>query len=90
MSRYGKSFAECEKSQYWDFDRNNGKSPDEFSLYSHKKAWFLCPKCAQFYHGYLSKVANGRFCPCPTLRKTFAECEKSQYWDFDKNNEKKT
>ncbi len=45
----------------WDYEKNK-KSPDEYSLGSHSKAWFLCP----LSHSYKTEIrtrSRGNDCP---------------------------
>lgn len=35
---------------WWDYEANNGEHPEEYTLFSPKKAHFVCPKCGGKYY----------------------------------------
>nr|WNL50507.1 restriction endonuclease [Marseillevirus sp.] len=56
-----KSFANHQKANFWDFEKNEG-SPREFFAGSEKKCWFKCPKGHEFL-SILKNVTKGSWCP---------------------------
>lgn len=80
--------------QYWDF-KNNVLNPYEISSGSHKKAYWVCPKCGRSFEReirvYLS--SNNRICAVCANKKIETGIndlftlrpDLRQYWDF-KNN----
>ncbi|AHC55035.1 putative restriction endonuclease [Tunisvirus fontaine2] len=94
---FKKSFANHEKSRFWNFEKNK-KTPREVFMRSNKKYWFKCDKCKHSFETGLNKIFIGRFCPfcsseklclsenCETcLEKSFATHEKVAFWNFEKN-----
>ena len=58
----------------WDYDKNQGVSPEEFTPYSNKKVWWKC----EFGHSWMASVnkrTNGSHCPkCwQEMRTSFPE-----------------
>lgn len=88
-------------AKQWDYERNEGLTPDDVSYGSHKKVWWKCPICR---HSYQKKIANRT---APAKRKAESDkCPiclgrviipgynslKAKYpdiiekeWDFEKN-----
>lgn len=50
----------CEK---WDYDKNLGLTPENFTSGTKYKAWFKCNKCGHSYYSYIRKQINGQGCP---------------------------
>ncbi|MDF2534446.1 MAG: putative zinc-ribbon domain protein [Bacillales bacterium] len=53
----------------WDFNKNGDLLPSECTSGSHKKVWWICPKCNQSYQSSLSHRTRGRECPYETCRR---------------------
>ena len=79
----------------WDFEQNNeiGLLPNQLTLGSNKKAWWICSK----NHKYLEviyKKAKGKPCPYCTNRRVLIGYNDiptlypklAQEWDYDKND----
>ncbi len=95
---YEKSFAVHEKSKFWNYEKNDDK-PEDYSLNSHKKVWFTCPKCSHNFEIIISTVTRGSFCSycCFPPQKlcqddcemcfnnSFASNPKNICWDYEKN-----
>jgi very-short-patch-repair endonuclease len=102
---YKKSFASHEKSKYWNYELNNNLTPRDILLSSHKKCWFNCYKCPHKIYSRLADITNNkRWCQycCKFNKKlcddkdcnfcyynSFASNEKSKYWSYQLNNNKK-
>jgi very-short-patch-repair endonuclease len=98
---FTKSFASCDKSKFWNYERNPCK-PEEVSLKNGQKFWFTCKVCKHDFNSRLASIADDRWCPycvnkkrCPNeyihdcsfcLSKTFAASHKAIYWDYEKNS----
>ncbi len=55
----------------WDYDKNLDISPDECTLYSHKKAWWKCKKCGNSWETAISTRSEGRGCPaCGIVKRS--------------------
>lgn len=57
MATLSEEFPDLAKQ--WDYERNEGLTPDTIAAYSNKKVWWICPIC---HHSYQKKVGN-RTCP---------------------------
>jgi len=77
----------------WDYEKNNGISPEYFSVGSNKKIWWKCPKCNSSYDATISHRLSGTGCPyCSgkkinetnNLKAIFPDLVK--LWDYDKND----
>lgn len=77
----------------WDCEKNQGLSPEYFSVGSNKKVWWKCSKCNSSYETTISHKIEGNSCPyCSgkkvndtnSLKTKYPEL--SQYWDYEKNN----
>lgn len=77
----------------WNFAKNNGARPEDFSPGSKEKVWWKCGKCGYEWRAVICNRSNGRGCPCcsnkvvvrgkndlATLFPRLAE-----EWDKDKN-----
>jgi YHS domain-containing protein len=95
---YG-SFASCEKSRWWDYERNE-KSPREVTRSSNKKYWFKCDKCNHSFDSRIADVTKGGWCPYCSIpnkklctddhcsfcyNRSFTSHEKANSWDYEKN-----
>ena len=60
----GNSFADkCpEAAAEWDYEKNEGKTPDKFAPTSHRKYWFKC-KLGHSYKTSLASKSGGSGCP---------------------------
>jgi len=48
----------------WNYQKNNGLTPEQFTPSSNRKVWWNCSKC---HHEWEAKISNrnfGRGCPC--------------------------
>lgn len=69
---FSRCFASHEKSQFWHKTKNQGISPYQVSLHSHKKFWFTCSECKHNFEQTLTDVCgkNERWCPfCPNQKR---------------------
>ncbi len=78
----------------WDFKKNHGVMPDNFSYGSNKKVWWKCTKCGFSWQASIANRNNGRGCPnCSKYKKLIVG--KNDYetlypkltldWDKEKN-----
>lgn len=49
----------------WDCDKNRIR-PDEVTLFSNKKRWWICPICGNKWYAAPAKRASGQECSCRT------------------------
>jgi hypothetical protein len=95
-----KTFASCNESKYWNYNKNI-KRPIDISKNSKEKAWFDCPDCNHSFKSTVSSVSKGHWCAyCAKLKlcdddrcqdcfnKSFASIEKSNEWDYKLNKVK--
>lgn len=47
----------------WDYEKNNGISPDSVSYSANKKYWWICPKGHDSYYAPLNHRVKGTGCP---------------------------
>lgn len=52
----------------WDYDKNS-KSPDEYSEFSHKKAFWICSECNHRWEATIANRSNGTGCPKCNFRR---------------------
>ena len=96
------SFASHEKSKFWHPNKNIGLKPRDIHLNSTNISWFKCPDCNHDFDKVTYSIMNGHWCPfCSNQRlcennncnlcynKSFASHEKSKYWNYIKNINKK-
>ncbi len=95
--RHGRSFASHEKSEFWDFEKNDPITPRNVFKSTNKKFWFKCEKCPHSFESQLDNIIKGQWCPycagqklcddyCEICEpKSFASHEKSKFWDLEKN-----
>mgnify|MGYP001276997563 CR=1 FL=1 len=69
-------------SKEWHPTKNGEFSPNEITLHSSKKAWWLCPICGHDW--FYSIKERNRGCGCPKCNKSWGEKRIALY--FDKNN----
>ena len=48
--------------------KKNKIKPNEVTLYSNKKRWWICPKCDKSWFASPAKRANGQECSCNLKR----------------------
>lgn len=77
----------------WDYDKNQGLSPEYFSAGSNKKVWWKCNKCNSLYESTINHKIEGNGCPyCSGKKVNETNClmkkhpELSKYWDYEKND----
>jgi len=46
----------------WDYDKNDGLTPDLFTSYSQQKVWWICP-LGHSYHASIGNRRSGNGCP---------------------------
>lgn len=79
--------------EQWDYEKNDGLTPDDVSIFANKKIWWKCEKG----HSWRTAIANrtsGRGCPyCGRSKVSKGENDLATInpelldeWDFDKNN----
>jgi very-short-patch-repair endonuclease len=96
-----KTFATHEKAQYWS--NKNELPPNRIFKNCNKKFWFDCI-CGHNFASMLGSINKGSWCPfCCDIPKqlcdkedcqrcfnnSFASVEKSQYWNYEKNDKVK-
>jgi very-short-patch-repair endonuclease len=95
------SFASSARSKYWNNELNNGYSPRQFHLNSHKKFWFDCETCKHTFDkslnditnktGWCSFCGNRRLCDNKKcvfcFEKSFASHHKSKFWNNELNRD---
>ena len=65
---FKKSFASHEKSEYWDYDKNE-LTPREFPIGSIEKIWCICNICNHSFETTPNRVLNRHFCSyCANLK----------------------
>lgn len=57
-----KSFKSINKSNFWDYEKNEDMRPEYVSKYSLKKYWFICENKHSF-EGALNNISQGKWCP---------------------------
>ena len=50
--------------QEWNYELNGKLLPSDIAQWSHKKVWWLCPKCGYSYEATPSNRVFGKGCPC--------------------------
>lgn len=88
---FEKSFGSHPKAQFWS-SKNIGR-PENYSLNSHSKCWFICNKCGHEFNAIIKDVVRMNWCPycahkklcdddnCSTCyEKSFASHPKAIYW----------
>jgi len=53
----------------WNYEKNQGLSPENFSLNTHKKVWWVCSVCGGEWQASLANRNNNRGCPYCTGHK---------------------
>lgn len=76
----------------WNYGKNEGIDPTNYSVGSGKKVWWKCKKCSYEWEAVISNRTRGNNCPrCAgkivTLEKSFAiqYPELASQWDYDSN-----
>jgi DNA-directed RNA polymerase subunit RPC12/RpoP len=78
---------------FWNYDKNNGLSPEQFRYMSNRKIWWCCPICKGEWQETIINVAKGNRCPyCSGHRvlKGYNDLETVRpsialEWDYEKN-----
>ena len=78
---------------FWNYDKNNGLSPEQFRYMSNRKIWWCCPTCKGEWQETIINVAKGNRCPyCSGHRvlKGYNDLETVRpsialEWDYEKN-----
>ena len=50
-------------SKEWDYESNEGLSPQDIKSHSAKKVWWICPVCGHRWRATVDNRANGHGCP---------------------------
>ena len=97
---FKKSFASCEKSNYWHPTKNGDLKLRNVSRMSDMKIWFRCNECPHDFEATVSHITSGTWCPycaipvkklCNSVEckfcfeKSFASNPNSIYWHSIKN-----
>ena len=97
---FKKTFASHPYSKYWNY-KLNSISPTDIFIGCNKKYFFTCEKCEHHFESVVNSVSSSKKFPCgyctnkilcnnkkcdSCFRKSFANHEKSKYWDYKKNN----
>ena len=81
----------------WDYGKNNGMTPDQFSWKSNQPADWKCPKCGHSWNAIISSRTSQRSgCPCCANKVVVKgindlatlEPELAREWDFENNDGK--
>ena len=95
-----KSFASNEKAKYWHYEKNSVIKPNDITIRTATKYWFICnnPECGHEFLTSPDKIASGNWCvycgnnkicddeSCKIcFEKSFASHEKAIYWNTEKN-----
>ena len=78
----------------WDYEKNAGLNPDDFTSSSGKNIWWKCPLGHSWIAKISNRVSNGSNCPRCAIRKAVAESKKlklinpklAEEWNYEKNN----
>ncbi len=100
VSCFEKSFASHEKSKFWNYEKNGNIKPVQVTISSGKKYWFDCIVCNHIFHMEIRVINRGGWChycsghkicgnnECKIcFDKSFASCDKSKFWDYEKNGD---
>lgn len=78
----------------WDYQRNSGR-PEDYTLKSHKRAWWICslnPCGCHKWESYIYNRSNGYGCPycphqmiCPHISLAALHPEIACEWDYQRN-----
>ena len=86
----------------WDYAKNKDFSPEELSVGSSKKVWWICPKHGSYKLSVYDKVNGVNCLACSKTKKIESYQQKilekrgslfsnrpelMKYWDYDKNSE---
>jgi hypothetical protein len=93
-----KSFMNNEKSKYWNYELNRNIKPRDIFNKTNKKYWFTCNVCNHNFEITTSHINEGKWCSyckgdllCEDtncshcFQKSFASNEKSDYWNYELN-----
>ena len=91
----------CEE---WNYEKNNGLLPEQFTLKSDKKVWWVCNKYSHEWQARIANRTKGSGCPmCDRMKIGFRTIQRQikkngtlestrpdllDEWDYDKNNVK--
>lgn len=86
----------------WDYEKNNGITPDDVTFSSHEYAWWKCSDCCNEYRMMVNDRANGQGCPKCRYSKMVQSQNKTHIskhgsladnnpkladeWDYERNN----
>lgn len=48
----------------WDYDKNKEITPENVTVKSNKKVWWICPKCGSRWRATVSHRVDGQLCKC--------------------------
>ena len=78
----------------WDYNKNDGLLPENFSKGSNKKIWWKCTKCNSSYMTTIMHKIEGNKCPyCSGKKVNESNNLKMKYpkisklWDYEQNND---
>ena len=77
----------------WNYIKNEGLSPEQFTSHSESKVWWKCSKCGHEWEAKICNRSNGRGCPkCAGMKLFVGENnlatvhpELLKEWDYEKN-----
>lgn len=78
----------------WDYEKNRGLAPNQFSQFSNKKVWWKCEKGHE-WQATIASLTSGRWCPYCSGKKVlsgFNDLESLRpdlilEWNYDKNQD---
>jgi hypothetical protein len=97
---FEKSFASCEKAKFWHKEKNDNMKPEDITIRTSTKYWFICdnPECEHEFLMSPDKIASGNWCiycrnnkicddeTCKKcFEKSFASHKNAIYWNNEKN-----
>jgi len=83
-----------EIAKQWDYDKNEGEKPSEYSSGSNKKIWWICDRGHSYRSSIKSRCKGGTGCKFCAAKRAGKHSRKSiienrpdllQYWDYKKN-----
>ena len=80
-------------AQQWDYEKNEGLTPEHFTEFSHKKVWWKCPNCGRSWKASICNRVYGSGCPYDTGRLPIPgetdlatkRPDLAAQWDYEKN-----
>lgn len=79
----------------WNYEKNNGKTPRDYTKGSHFKAWWLCEKCGYEWSASIHSRDAGNRCPVCSCRVVWTGHNDlatlnpplAEEWNYEKNGD---